>query len=233
MILHRLMWRFLRHKDDNEFYRIMGLDTVRWLVENLHPGPGTKVLDLGTGFGIIGGELAKAGCDVTLADTLDSLLPEYSGMELQNFDIEESDFSEIGEYDLVIFSNVFEHLARPWDFIGRAHELLAPGGVMYLSWTNWLSPWGGHEFSPFHYLGPRLGPRAFDRLIGRQRVHTPYVNLFPTSIGGTLRMIRSNPHLSVSKVFPRYYPGASFVTRIPLLREFLAWNCVILIERDR
>ena len=48
-----------------------------------------------------------------------------------------------------------------------AEEMLRvtrPGGVVFLSWTPWLSPWGGHETSPWHYLG---GRRAADRYARR------------------------------------------------------------------
>jgi SAM-dependent methyltransferase len=233
MIFHRLALRFILHKDDIGFYKIMGLDTVRWLVDNVELKPGARVLDLGTGYGVVGGELSRRGFAVTFADCEDSLIAEYAGVELELFDIERVDFSELDEYDLVVLSNVFEHLSRPEEFAGRADQLLKPGGMLYLAWTNWLSPWGGHDFSPFHYLGPRLGPRVYDRLFSRRRILNPYENLFPTSIGATLRMIRRNRSLRIVKVFPRYYPGAAFITRIPILREFLTWNCVILIERVR
>jgi hypothetical protein len=44
-------------------------------------------------------------------------------------------------------------------------------------------------------------------------------------------MVRSNAHLRVMRLVPRYYPELAPVTRVPLLREFLTWNCAMLIER--
>jgi hypothetical protein len=35
----------------------------------------------------------------------------------------------------------------------------------------------------------------------------------------------------VVRVVPRYYSELSFIMLIPLLREFLAWNCAVLIQR--
>jgi SAM-dependent methyltransferase len=127
---------------------------------------------------------------------------------------------------------VLEHISNAGDFVESIDRLLKPGGRFYLSWTNWLSPWGGHEYSPFHYLGRRRGHLIYDRLVKRPRKHTPYQNLFPTGIGSILKALRRNPELNVLAVAPRYYPEFSFITRVPLIREFLTWNCVILLERS-
>ena len=112
-----------------------------------------------------------------------------------------------------------------------AGKLLAPGGRLYLSWTNWLSPWGGHEFSPFHYLGARRGHLVYDKIVGRKRIHTPFVDLYPTYIGSILKTIRREPDLRIIRMAPRYYTEFGFLLRIPVLREFVAWNCALLIGK--
>jgi hypothetical protein len=58
------------------------------------------------------------------------------------------------------------------------------------------------------------------------------VDLFPIGIGRTLELIRDCPSLRVLQVVPRFYPELAIITRIPLLREFLTFNCVILLERE-
>jgi hypothetical protein len=72
---------------------------------------------------------------------------------------------------------------------------------------------------------------VFDRLIRQPRLLKPFENLFPTYIGQTLRAIRRQPNLRVVRVVPRYYTEFGFLMRIPIVREFLAWNCAVLIER--
>jgi SAM-dependent methyltransferase len=232
VILHKLIFRFIRHRDDTGFYRIQARDTVRWLEKvGIRLGSDVTALDLGSGHGIIGGELMKKGCRVTFADESNGLLDEYRDAEFRSFDIEKGKLCSLGQYDLVICSNVLEHISRPDIFLGSVDCLLKPGGKLYLSWTNWLSPWGGHDYSPFHYLGVYRGLRLYDRFIGKPRVHTPYVTLFPTSIAGTLRDVRGNRRLRVAGVLPRYYPRLSFITRVPVVREFLTFNCLIIAER--
>ena len=104
-------------------------------------------------------------------------------------------------------------------------------GEILLSWTPWYSPWGGHEFSPFHYLGARFGYSFYTRILKKPSQHVPYQNLFPTYIGRTLRRIRNESNLRIVQIAPRYYPECSFLMHIPIVREFLAWNCAMLIKR--
>lgn len=231
MILPQLLWRFARHRDDPEFYRLQAEDAIRWLASRgVAIGPGLTVLDLGCGHGVFGGALRDRGCLVTFADESNFLLERFRGAPFKAVNLDRDEFGALGEYDLVICSNVYEHLSEPRRFLREAHRLLSPGGRLYLSWTNWLSPWGGHEFSPWHYLGARLGPRIHDAL-GKSRFHRPGANLFVTHIGRTLGWIAADATLAIEARAPRYYTEFGFILAIPVLREFLAWNCALLLRR--
>ncbi len=232
MIIHKLIARHLRHRDDPDFYRFQAQDAIRWMERHgLIVSPGMTVLDLGCGHGVFGAEFLHRGCPVAFADYANSLLPGIPASQFRCVNIDSDDLAELGAYDLVICSNVFEHLANPQRFLATVARLLRPEGWLYLSWTNWLSPWGGHEFSPFHYLGARRGHLIYDRWIHKPRLHTPYENLFPTYIGTTLKALRRHAELQVIHRAPRYYPEFAFLLRIPVAREFLAWNCALLIRR--
>ncbi|MGD0539509.1 MAG: methyltransferase domain-containing protein [Verrucomicrobiota bacterium] len=232
MIIHRLILQHLRHGGDAAFYLLQAEDAIAWLKRNgVTIGPGMAVLDLGCGSGVFGEALRKLGCSVVFADDNNWLSPGTPGELFRRVNIEKDDLAALGQYDLVVCSNVIEHLSNPGRLLAAFGSLLRPRGRLYLSWTNWLSLWGGHDFSPFHYLGPRLGPKVFDRLIRQPRLLKPFENLFPTYIGQTLRAIRRQPNLRVVRVVPRYYTEFGFLMRIPIVREFLAWNCAVLIER--
>ncbi len=232
MIIHKLVAHHLRRRDDQGFYELQADDAIRWI-----QGQGVKLaapvaaLDLGAGSGLFGARLSALGCTVTFADEKSHLAESLRGCRFVQFRIGADPWSKLDEFDLVIFSNVLEHIENPRDFISNAHRLLKPGGYLYLSWTNWLSPWGGHDFSPFQYLGPRWGPKLSDRLRKRKTIFTLGSDLFPTYIGETLRWVRSQPQLRVVAKAPRYYPELSWLASLPLLREFLCWNTALLIQR--
>jgi len=231
MIIHQLILHRFQHGNNADFYLLQTEDAIHWIEQTGVVFDETlTVLDLGCGHGVFGSQLVKRGCEVTFADAENWLLPEINPADFRQINIDRDDITTLGKYDLVICSNVLEHLSNPGNFIAAIDNLLRVNGKLYLSWTNWLSPWGGHEFSPFHYLGTRRGYLLYDKLVGRQRKHTTYENLFPTYIGSTLRMIRQHPNLRVVKIAPRYYPELAFMMHIPIVREFLAWNCVLLLE---
>jgi len=233
MIIHRLILQHLKHRDDSDFYVLQAEDAIQWLERSgVTFNSGVTVLDLGCGHGIFGLQLAKRGCQLTFADEFDTPPPELSGSRFLKINLDVDDIAGLGKYDVVICSNVYEHLSKPDRFIENVGKILNPGGKLFLSWTNWLSIWGGHEFSPFHYLGSQRGHLIYDKIAKNPRKHTPYQNLFPTYIGATFKKIRATPGLKVLKMAPRYYPEFAFILRIPVLREFLAWNCALLITRE-
>jgi SAM-dependent methyltransferase len=233
MIIHKLIAQHLKRRDDEGFYSLQAEDAISWIDrKGARAGPGVRALDLGCGHGIFGEALFRRGCDVTFADESNLLMPSLQSAPFKQINLDRDDISSLGSYDLVICSNVLEHLAKPARLIEQIDKTLTEKGYFFLSWTNWLSPWGGHEFSPFHYFGPRLGVTLYDSLVKRKRLHTPFNNLFPTSIGRTFREIRRNPHIKIVAAAPRYYTEFSFLPYLPLLREFLTWNCAILLRKQ-
>jgi SAM-dependent methyltransferase len=232
MIIHKLILRHLRTRDDSGFYLLQALDAISWLEkQGVEIRPGIAALDLGCGHGVFGLELMRKGCSVIFADEVNTLLPGIGHELFQKINVDRENVSKLGKHDLVICSNVLEHLARPCDFIERIPTLLNPGGWFYLSWTNWLSPWGGHDFSPFHYFGPRIGHVIYDKLFSRRRIHTPFQTLYPTYIGSVLRAIRRQNGVQIVRTAPRYYTEFAWIMRVPWLREFAAWNCALLLRR--
>jgi SAM-dependent methyltransferase len=232
MIIHKLILQHLKHKDDADFYLLQARDAIRWIEKSgARLGEGVQALDLGCGHGVFGVELQKKGCEVGFADEDNYLYDELKESPFQKIDLDNEDLGKLGQHDLVVCSNVLEHLAKPFEFLTNAHKMLKPGGHLYLSWTNWLSPWGGHDFSPWHYLGPKLGHRIWDKFHKRKRIHTPFETLYPTYIGETLAHIRKDPNLRVRRAAPRYYNEFGFFLWLPIVREFITWNCALLIER--
>jgi 2-polyprenyl-3-methyl-5-hydroxy-6-metoxy-1,4-benzoquinol methylase len=134
MIIHKLIAHHLKHKDDAYFYQLQADDAVRWIEEAGVPlGKTTQALDLGCGHGVFGASLARRGCPVTFADERKLLLPEIANSPFRQINLDKDDISSLGQFDLVVCSNVFEHLSKPDQFLDSVHKILSPGGKLYLS----------------------------------------------------------------------------------------------------
>ncbi len=133
--------------------------------------------------------------------------------------------------DGVFCSNLLEHTPDAAPVLAEIERVLRPGGWGYISWTNWYSPWGGHDMSPYHFLGPRLGTRLYVRRHGQPRKNPYGAGLWACHIGSTLRLLRGHERLVVERVEPRYWPRLAFITKIPGVRELLTWNCVIRVRK--
>ncbi len=109
-----------------------------------------------------------------------------------------------------------------------------PGGLIYLSFCNWYSPWGGHEMSPWHYLGPRFAERRYVKHHQQTPKHACGVNLYQVHIGPVLRALRARPDITMVTARPRYYPRwCRPLVRLPGVREVATWNLLLIMRRTR
>ena len=205
-------------------------DSVEWLNRQGIAIKGARVLEVGCGFGSTGSLLQEQGADVT---AIDIELPRVrhakeGGVQASLGDANALPFKD-NTLDLILCINVLEHLERPRLFVEEAYRCLRPGSHVYLTWTNWFSPFGGHDFAPFHYLGPRQGYRLARKLRRKERfIQVPYETMWPIHIGPTLTMLKKSG-FQTRRITPRYFPSLSFICRIPALREFLTVNCQVLL----
>ena len=135
--------------------------------------------------------------------------------------------------DVCFSSNVLEHVKDPAGFIDEMIRVTRPGGLVYLSYTIWLSPWGGHETSPFHYLGGHYAARRYARRHGRDPKNLYGQSMFPVGAGPILDLVRRRADVTVVEARPRYYPRwCRFLLRLPGLRELLTWNLLVILRRQ-
>jgi len=134
--------------------------------------------------------------------------------------------------DVCFSSNVLEHVSDPTGLIEEMIRATKPGGLIYLSFTNWYSPWGGHEMSPWHLLGADFAARRYTKRYHRQPKHLLGQNLFKLHVGQMLRLMRSRPDVEILDALPRYYPRwCKVVLWVPVLRELATWNLLLIVRR--
>jgi SAM-dependent methyltransferase len=136
-----------------------------------------------------------------------------------------------GAAGLCFSANVLEHVPDPVQLINEMIRVTKPGGLVYLSYTNWYSPWGGHEMSPWHYLGHGYAERRYRRRHGKLPKNRCGSSLFPVHIGTVLRLLKSRPDIELVDARPRYYPGwCRPLVKIPWLREVATWNLLLILR---
>lgn len=230
----RTLWRLWRREkvDPLPFYRLLAAELAESLERRHGPLAGRRLLDLGCGPGVYTLALRARGAEVLAVDndpaalaSGDAPLPDAVVADAAALPV------PTGAMDGVVCSNLLEHTPDPQAVLREIARVLTPGGFAYISWTNWYSPWGGHEFVPYQYLGPRIGPRLHRRLHGPVRKNAYGDGLWYTHIGATLSFVRRMDGLRIDRVEPRYWPRLAFIPAIPILREVLTWNCVIHARR--
>lgn len=200
--------------------------------EFVFPLDGQLVLDLGSGPGHSAAALRTRGADVIAVDWngQHTEASRSKGVAAARGDATRLPFAD-STFDGVFCSNLLEHVPSSEAVLDEVERTLVPGGWGWVSWTNWYSPWGGHHITPFHYLGPKLGSRTYERLRGVPPKNRIYDGLWPTYIGSVLADVRRRPSIEVLDVLPRYYQAQRWITRIPVAREVLTWNCLILLRK--
>ena len=224
---------FLREQTDPDlFYGVLAEDSVRQLGEHVSLD-GATVLDVGGGPGYFADAFRGAGA------TYVGLEPDAGEMAARGKP-EPGTVRASGEalpvrtaaVDVCYSSNVLEHVRSPWTMTSEMVRETRPGGTVFLSFTPWWSPHGGHETGPWHYLGGHLARRRYRRRHGREPKNKFGESLFPVGVGAALRWARACPDVEVVAAFPRYHPWwATWVLAVPGLREIVTWNLVVVMRR--
>ncbi|GLJ92650.1 SAM-dependent methyltransferase [Streptomyces poonensis] len=227
-----LLRAFLREQDDPaRCYAVLARDAADQVEAYGGPVRGRTVVDVGGGGGYVTAELRRRGAYAYLFEPDVRELgaePPEGAVLADGYLLPLAD----GVADVCFSSNVLEHVADPQILLSELVRVTRPGGLIYVSFTNWLSPWGGHEWSPWHYLGAERARARYRRRTGRPAKHTLGENLFAVHIGPTLRQVRERDDVTVVTARSRYAPFlARTVVKVPVLREFATWNLLLILRR--
>lgn len=219
--------------DPDTFYTYLANDTVAHLTGAIDLD-GARCVDVGGGPGYTAEALKAAGAICTVVEyAFDELLLH----ERQPDVAVQGDGCALpvatGSVDLCHSSNVLEHVPDPWAMLSEMARVLRPDhGVGYMTFTNWFSPWGGHETSPYHYLGGHRAARRFETRTGHAPKNKFGESLHALHIAEVQRWFAARPDIEVLWMGPRYLPEQlRWITRVPLVREVITWNLAVMFRR--
>ncbi|HUE06865.1 MAG TPA: class I SAM-dependent methyltransferase [Acidimicrobiales bacterium] len=219
-------------EDPTAFYQLLADDTIRE-VSRYCQLSGARVIDIGGASGYVGDALAEAGASSLTVEYERSQILEHgrrlkNGVQGDGMALPVSDAA----FDVAYSSNVIEHVPDPEKMLQEMARVVTPGGIVFVTYTNWLSPWGGHETSPWHYFGGQRAVRRYEKRHGKPPKNLYGVSLFNLPISRVLKWARSWPDVEVLDAFPRYYPHWTWpLVRIPGLREVATWNLALVLRR--
>jgi SAM-dependent methyltransferase len=228
--------------DPARFYGALAADTVAmvsdlWLATHGEPPIGRTLLDVGGGPGYFATAFADAGVryvgvepDPSEMHATQAAGPvpggvtgtsvRASGMALPFAD---------DSVDICLSSNVAEHVPQPWQLGAEMLRVTKPGGLVVLSYTVWLGPFGGHEMGLTHYLGGARAAARYARKHGHPAKNNYGSSLFAVSAVEGLAWAASTG--AAIAAFPRYHPRwAWWLASVPVLREFLVSNLVLVLQ---
>ena len=120
-------------------------------------GPGTKVLEVGTGMGWFTllcnkNQMSCEGLEICpqFVEFAKNLAGKYNieaGITLGN--IEEADIGN-SKFDVIVANSTFEHVERWQIGMKKIYDALKPGGLFYFYSTNRFSLWSGECRFPFY-----------------------------------------------------------------------------------
>jgi 2-polyprenyl-3-methyl-5-hydroxy-6-metoxy-1,4-benzoquinol methylase len=230
----RLFGAFRKEQTDPDlFYGLLAHDTVGQL-RSYASLDGATVLDVGGGAGYFSTALRGAGARVICVDVDAGEMSWRAGTPPPGAVLGSALQLPVrtGRVDVCFSSNVLEHVPDPFRMAEEMVRVTRPGGTVFLSFTNWLSPWGGHETSPWHYLGGHWAARRYERKQGKRPKNRYGETMFAVSVRATLRWARRQTGADVVDMLPRYLPSwARHVVRVPVIREFVTWNLVLVLRR--
>lgn len=145
---------------EGEFRPLHQINPLRleWIAER-EPLEGKRILDIGTGGGILAESMARAGAIVTGIDLAEAplsvarlhALEVGADVEYRNISAEDLADASPASFDIVTCLEVLEHVPDPASTVAACKALVKPGGHVFLSTLNrnpksWLFAIVGAEY---------------------------------------------------------------------------------------
>ncbi len=136
---------------------------------------GSKLLDIGSGYGYLLSEASKIGLNITgiepnkslAGDSINQLIESLHNVTFEQF----FEKNKKNKYDFVTLIHVIEHVPNPKKMIQMACQLLAPGGIIYIETPNLDSHLYRAEQNNYTFLTPPdhlwiFSRKSFPKILG-------------------------------------------------------------------
>jgi SAM-dependent methyltransferase len=218
--------------DPDSFYGFLALDGIRLLrrytvIEDM------TVLDIGGGAGYFSAAFKANGAKCFVLEPFVEELywrgtPPNNSMVADGYNIPFRDRT----VDISFSSNVLEHVADPKKFIDEMIRITKQDGIIFFCFTGWYSPWGGHETSPWHYLGGEYAKKLYEKKYQKKVKNAFGESLFKIKIKDVMTMVKDMDQVEILDLRPRYYPSwTKPILKVPLLNEVITWNLAVIMRR--
>lgn len=153
---------------------------------------GGRVLDIGGGDGYIAGRIATACREVVVIDNEDSgvvlaqqILRDFANVRVMKDDAYKLSFHD-GEFDIVLMTDVIEHLDHPDAAAAEAARVMAPNGKTLITTPQWSAdrPLDFHhvkEYKPQELID--LLSEHFAQVEMRYGIPKMWADLYNTKVG--------------------------------------------------
>ncbi len=136
-------------KNDNDSLETAQNNKIQHIIKKLNLKPNQKVLDIGSGWGSLAIEIAKASKCEVLGITLSENQLEYSSKQAKNLNLENQvrfklmDYRELNEkFDRIVSVGMFEHVGRKFynKYFKKISKLLNNNGVALIHTIGSVNP---------------------------------------------------------------------------------------------
>jgi SAM-dependent methyltransferase len=117
-------------KDDSNL-NLLGADHTLGFVRQ-HLEPPARILDVGSGNGLLAMRLRQQGYDVTAIDQSSKAVDEAQSLGIETSCVSLFDYSSSQEFDAILMSRSFHHMNPILDAAAKSKALLKKGGIFIL-----------------------------------------------------------------------------------------------------